>query len=109
MSARRTVESWWLILPVDEDGALRRVVQARDERHDRRLTDAGRPDDGGHLAGGDSKVDALQHRLASLVGEGDVPEVHRAAEGWRGTRAGQVRHPFFAGWLGPVPPWYATS
>ncbi len=61
---------------VDEDGSGGRVVQARDELHERRLARAGRADEGDRRAGLDVERDVAQRGL--VVGLVTVDERHVA-------------------------------
>ena len=49
------------VLPVQRDPAGRHLVQPRNERGQRRLAAAGRPDEGHGLAGPDVQIDAVQY------------------------------------------------
>ena len=59
------------VVAVDADRALGRVVEARQQLHERRLAGARVADERDGLAGGDAEVDAVQH-LGALA----VVEVH---------------------------------
>jgi hypothetical protein len=58
---------------VDEDGAGRGVVDARNKVDKRRLAGAGGADDGQTGAGGNAQVDVLKNRSA-VVGEVEIAE-----------------------------------
>src|SRR5690606_19464652 len=68
---------------VDGDAPGGGVVEARDQRAERRLAGARGPDHGGGGPGGDGQVDAAQHRCAVAVGEADVLEADLAAHSGR--------------------------
>ena len=78
------------VAAVDEDRAGGRVVEARDERADRRLAGPRRPDDRHPLAGGEPQRDAVEHRAVGLVRERDVAQLDVALRAALGERARAV-------------------
>ena len=68
--------------PVEPDLTARRVVEPRQEAHQRALAGAGGARDPQARAGLDVERDVVQHRTIFAVGEGDVVE-HDAAAGSR--------------------------
>ena len=64
---------------VDEDGAGRGVVNARDEADERRFSGAGGADDSEAGAGGDAQVDVFKNGCA-VVGEVEIAEFDVARE-----------------------------
>ena len=79
-------------MPVDGDAARQRLVEAREQRAQRRLAGARGTDEGDRLAGADRQVDALQHRAPVGVGEADALVADVAAERRRGHGAGAIDH-----------------
>ena len=73
---------------VDQDGALRRVIEPRDEAGECRLAAAGRADDGERLAALDAEADVLELVGGCMgIAEGDVAEFDRAGLAPFGLRA----------------------
>ena len=70
------------VVPVDQDAAGGRVVEARDELGERRLAGAGRADQRDGLARRDAQVDVAQRvrSPSAAVGERHVVEVDLAAQ-----------------------------
>ena len=65
------------VLTVDRDRALVDIVEAQDQAQDGRFSAARRADQRGHPAGFGIERDVAQDGLtATLVGKGDVPELH---------------------------------
>jgi hypothetical protein len=62
------------VVPVDQHLAELGVAEPRDQRGDRRLAAAARPDQRHPLAGGDAQAEAVQHGSIGGVAEADVVE-----------------------------------
>ena len=81
------------VVPVDQDVASCRVVEAWDQRNQRSFSAARRPHDGRHLLGRDLQIDALEHWLRRLVLKAHVGELNQALEPGRRASAGTVGDP----------------
>ena len=75
---------------VDGDAAGRCVVEARDERRERRLARAGVPDQRDRRPGGYVEVDAVQHRPAGRVLERELVEPDVAGTGGKRPGSGTI-------------------
>ena len=78
------------VAAVDEHLAGGRVVEARDQRADRRLARARRPDDRHARPRREAQRDALEHRPVGLVLEGHVAQLDLARRTALGVAAGPV-------------------
>ena len=76
---------------IDEDPALRDVVEARDEVRQGRLAATAHSDERDHLAAPDGQADVLERHLAVLVAEPDVVELDRLTEIVQRERVRRVR------------------
>ena len=76
--------------PVDEYPTPLDVVEARDQRRNRRLAGAGVADQGDAPSGHDLEVEVVQDRAAGLVSERDALEAHLAGAGWQLAGVGVV-------------------
>ena len=87
-------------MPSIEHAALLRVIESRDQIHQRAFARAGRPDDGDDAAAGHVETDVVQHRLGRVVAEGDMLEIaprpgpagNGLASGFSGTRRPGRQH-----------------
>ncbi len=76
---------------VDDDRPGRRIVEPRNQAHDRGLPGSRRTDNRRDLAGFDREADVLQDRLVGAVAEADVVELDLALELRRPARARACR------------------
>ncbi len=72
---------------VEQDLAARRVVEARQEAHERRLSGSGRAGDPEARPGCDLERDVVEDAMRGLVGERDVSEGDRAGRAHERARA----------------------
>ena len=77
------------VLPVDQDGALVDVVEARHEGKQRRFARAGAADQGRGLAGLGHQIDAVEGHGLAVIGEGEVREPDLAARQRSGLAPGR--------------------
>jgi len=70
--------------------SIARVIESRNQQHQRALARTGRTEDCHALAWLDLEVDVVQHGIAQLVAESDRVESHRSAEFFPKIRFGWV-------------------
>ena len=78
------------VLAVDQDAAVRDVIEAVEQAGDGRLAGAARPDDGERIPRRNGKGNVLEHRAPSIVSERDVVEDDAATADREAPCAGNI-------------------